>query len=407
MNQKIVSLGEVSKLYSGGDAPKEVSCERTKEFCYPIFSNGLEKEGLYGYAKKATMPANTITISARGTIGAVFYRNEQFLPIVRLITIEPNRSLIDSKYLYYYFKINKIEGFGTSQQQLTIPFVRKRKLLIFSDINYQKRIADILFNYDHLIENNNKRINVLEQMAENLYKEWFVRFRFPGYTTADFIDSELGHIPSTFSVVKMKDVINSHIGGGWGSEEADEHYSIGAFVIRGTDFPNVKKGDLSTCPFRYHKASNYATRQLKEDDIILEVSGGTAEQPVGRAILVTEGTLKRMGNSVICASFCKLMRLNTDIISPYYFIYWMNYLYETRIIDRFQLQSTGIINFKFEYFLRKGAVLLPPVEIMNEFSSHVKTIQNQIDKLAEVNENLIKQRDMLLPRLMSGKLEVK
>ena len=85
----------------------------------------------------------------------------------------------------------------------------------------------------------------------------------------------------------------------------------------------------------------------------------------------------------------------------------MNYLYKSRIIDKFQLQSTGIINFKFEYFLRKGDVLLPPQDIMLDFANKVEKIKDQINKIAELNDNLLKQRDMLLPRLMSGKLEVK
>ena len=84
----------------------------------------------------------------------------------------------------------------------------------------------------------------------------------------------------------------------------------------------------------------------------------------------------------------------------------MQFLYDTRIIDRFQLQSTGIINFKFEYFLRKGDVLLPPKDLMNEFEVKAKLFHDKISLLAKQNENLIKQRDLLLPRLMSGKLEV-
>ena len=89
MEQIVYRLDEICKLYAGGDAPKEVSETRTEEFPFPIFSNGLEKEGLYGFSKKATMNANTITVSARGTVGAAFFRTESFLPIVRLITLDP------------------------------------------------------------------------------------------------------------------------------------------------------------------------------------------------------------------------------------------------------------------------------------------------------------------------------
>ena len=143
-----------------------------------------------------------------------------------------------------------------------------------------------------------------------------------------------------------------------------------------------------------------------ENDIIIEVSGGTAEQPVGRTLLVTKDVIDRLGGKVICASFCKQIRLNTEVVTPYYFYYWMRFLYDTRMIDRFQLQSTGIINFKFEYFLRKGDIMLPPKDLMDRFDEKVKVLYDEISLLAQQNENLAKQRDILLPRLMSGKLEV-
>lgn len=300
--------------------------------------------------------------------------------------------------------INSMTG-ASGRQRADRRFIERTKLNV-PELATQKRIADILSTYDELIENNNKRIQLLEQMAENLYKEWFVRFRFPGYETTNLVDSRFGKIPSNFDVIKMSDAFTYYIGGGWGSDEQSTEFSEKAYVIRGTDFPNVQKGNLSTCPLRYHKKSNYSARELKEDDIIIEVSGGTAEQPVGRTLLVTKDVIDRLESKVICASFCKQIRLNTEVITPYFFYYWMHFLYNTRIIDRFQLQSTGIINFKFEYFLRKGDVLLPPRELMDGFDEQVKTLYKEISFLAKQNENLTKQRDLLLPRLMSGKLEV-
>ena len=216
----------------------------------------------------------------------------------------------------------------------------------------------------------------------------------------------MGKIPSIFTLAKMQDVFEYYIGGGWGEDEYSSDFPVEAKVIRGADFPFVERGDLSTCPNRYHKESNFKARKLEPGDIILEVSGGTAEQPVGRTILVSQQMLDRFNGQVICASFCKLVRLKKETISPIYFYYWMQFLYETRIIDRFQLQSTGIINFKFEYFLKKGDVMLPPSEIMKKFEDLVSPIHAQIEKLAMETENLIKQRDLLLPRLMSGKLAV-
>lgn len=363
--------------------------------------------------KSSKLPTNSICFVCIGsTIGkmcmtnCVSYTNQQINSII------PNEKC-DSDYLFYllryaneYFR-SIGAGTGSGKGIVNKTIFSKTKMQISEKKEHQQRIASILSAYDNLIENNNNRIKILEQMAENLYKEWFVRFRFPNHQNTEFENSALGKIPKTFSVVKMKDVIDDYIGGGWGNDDSDKSFSIGAYVIRGTDFPNIKTGNISSCPFRYHKSSNYSSRKLKKDDIIIEVSGGTAEQPVGRTIIITEDIINRFGGKVICASFCKMLRLKTDVVSPMYFIYWMNYLYQSRIIDRFQLQSTGIINFKFEYFLRKCDVLLPPQNIMIDFANKVKKIKDQINKIAEINDNLIKQRDMLLPRLMSGKLEVK
>ena len=407
MKIKTFRLGELGKMIVGGDKPTAFSKNKTEECPIPIFSNGLENDGLYGYTDKARVKETCLTISARGTVGAVFFRKEPFLPIVRLIAFVPNSKLIDAKYLYYYLSISHLDGFGTSQQQITAPYLSRIKISIFEDINYQCHIASILSAYDNLIENNNKRIRLLEQMAENLYKEWFVRFRFPGHEKAEFVNTKLGKLPTSFSVTNMNSVFDDYIGGGWGNDDESEDFSISASVIRGADFPKVWHYDVSTCPRRYHKKSNYKARQLQDGDIVMEISGGTSEQPVGRTVLVTQDMINRFeGGRVICASFCKLIRLKKEIISPYFFYFWMHYLYDTRIIDRFQLQSTGIINFKFEPFLKKGIVMLPPKELMKSFEDKINPIFKEINQLAIQNDNLSRQRDLLLPRLMSGKLEV-
>lgn len=280
--------------------------------------------------------------------------------------------------------------------------------LIIPTFEEQGRIASILSAYDNLIENNNRRIRLLEQMAENLYKEWFVRFRFPGHEKAEFENSKLGKLPSSFRVANMEEIFADYIGGGWGNDVLSEDYPIEASVIRGADFPKVWHYDVSSCPRRYHKASNYKSRQLKDGDIVMEISGGTSEQPVGRTVLVTQDMINRFKEGkVICASFCKMIRLKKEIISPYLFYYWMHYLYDTRIIDRFQLQSTGIINFKFESFLRRGDIMIPPKELQEAFDRQIIPIIKEMNQLAIQSELLSRQRDLLLPRLMSGKLEVK
>lgn len=316
-------------------------------------------------------------------------------------------------YLYYLLSSEEmkysivIRAYGAANQVNISPSDIEGIKWDFPEYDVQCKIGKILANYDDLIEKNNRKIQILQDMAEELYKEWFVRFRFPGHETATKKESALGNIPNSFNVIKMADIFDNYIGGGWGNDDENKQYSIPAYVIRGTDFPSITKGDISTCPYRWHKESNYKSRQLKPNDIVIEISGGTAEQPVGRAILVDDNLIKRFDNKVICASFCKQVSLKQDKISPIYFYYWMKFLYDTRMIDRFQLQSTGIINFKFEYFVRKGDVLLPPKSLMDKFDNIVTTMRKDISHLAEQNNILKQQRNLLLPRLMSGKLEVK
>lgn len=372
---------------------------------YPVILGG--REPAY-YIDKYNHTGKAIVVSRSGaSAGYVSFWNEPIF-VTDGFLIEPKDD-VNYEFVYYLLKLKQSQLLG-SQRGAAIPHVTPNLLYnvqaFFPPLATQKRIASILSAYDNLIENNNKRIKILEQMAENLYKEWFVRFRFPGHETTRFVPSNMGKIPSTFTLAKMQDVFEYYIGGGWGEDEYSSDFPVEAKVIRGADFPFVERGDLGTCPNRFHKESNYKARKLEPGDIILEVSGGTAEQPVGRTILVSQQMLDRFNGQVICASFCKLVRLKKEKISPVYFYYWMQFLYETRIIDRFQLQSTGIINFKFEYFLKKGNVMLPPSEIMKKFEDLVSPIHAQIEKLAMETENLIKQRDLLLPRLMSGKLAV-
>ena len=326
--------------------------------------------------------------------------------VVGILPYDNVADVIYVKYMMDMFKVYMQQiSKGTTQDNLSLEKIRKVKFEI-PTYEEQIKISSILKTYDCLIENNNKRIKILEQMALELYKEWFVRFRYDS-KEIEYQESNLGMIPSTFNVVPIGELIDYYIGGGWGNDTKSDEYCEEAFVIRGADFPNVRIGDISTTPLRFHKKSNYDKRKLLPGDIVIEISGGTEEKPVGRTILITDELLTEFSYSVICASFCKLIRLSKEKISPIYLHYWMNYMYETRMIDRFQLQSTGIINFKFEYFLRKGLVLIPPKDLMVEFERKIKILKKQIDSLSIKNSNLREQRDLLLPRLMSGKLEVK
>lgn len=366
----------------------------------------------YKKLKNNLLPMNSVCFVCIGsTIGKMCLTNKPSFTNQQINALLVNENY-DSQYVFYLLRyVNGYfqqigAGTGSGKGIVNKSTFEKSRICVEKDLFFQKKIATMLSAYDELIENNNKRIKLLEQMAENLYKEWFVRFRFPGYEKESLDESLIGKIPQSFKVIKINEALLYYIGGGWGEDEKNGTFSLASYVIRGTDFIDIQKGKWLQCPYRYHKESNFNSRKLNPWDIILEVSGGTQEQPVGRTLIVTPGLIEYMSGKVICASFCKLLRCNEEVVSPLYFYYWMQYLYNTRIIDKFQLQSTGIINFKFEYYLRKGDIMIPSKKIMFEFEHKVKEIYKLKDSLAKQNQNLVKQRDLLLPRLMSGKLEV-
>ena len=395
-----IRFDDFVKLNRGFDLPDS----KIEDGVYPVVASTNVK----AYHSTFKVNGPMVVTGRSGSLGAVQYIDGKCWPLNTTLYVKDFKGN-NPRYVYYFLKTMHLEQYNAGAGVPTLNQNHLHSLKIeIHEKEKQSRIASILSAYDNLIENNNKRIRLLEQMAENLYKEWFVRFRFPGHEKAEFTKSKLGKLPSLFRVTNMGEIFADYIGGGWGNDVFSEDFPIEASVIRGADFPKVWHYDVSSCPRRYHKSNNYKSRQLQDGDIVMEISGGTSEQPVGRTVLVTQDMINRFKDGkVICASFCKMIRLKKEIISSYFFYYWMHYLYDTRIIDRFQLQSTGIINFKFESFLRKGDVMIPPKKLQEAFDEQIVPIFKEINQLAIQIDNLSRQRDFLLPRLMSGKLEVK
>jgi len=115
---------------AGGDKPQIVSDNMTAECPYPIYSNGISNEGLYGYTDKAKIFDESVTVSARGTIGFVCLRHIPYVPIVRLVTLIPDKNKISAKYLYFWLQLLHIAGTGTTQQQLTVPYFQSTEILV-------------------------------------------------------------------------------------------------------------------------------------------------------------------------------------------------------------------------------------------------------------------------------------
>ena len=161
---RISTLEEITNLIAGGDKPQNFSDVKTKKYNVPIFSNGIVQNGLYGYTDTAKIFDESVTVSARGTIGFVCLREIPYVPIVRLISIIPKNNIISAKFLYLWLKNINIQGTGSTQQQLTIPEFKKTKILVPNEKNMKKFTNLIKPLFEKIGKNNieNKKLSNLK-----------------------------------------------------------------------------------------------------------------------------------------------------------------------------------------------------------------------------------------------------
>lgn len=167
----MVKLAEIcEELFAGGDAPKNFSREKTKENNIPIFSNGIDNKGLYGYTNKARVTKESVTISARGTIGYVELRDEPYTPIVRLIAAIPDKTKVDIKYLKYILGTIDIYRNGNSIPQLTIPMIEAEKIPL-PPLEIQRQMVEDIEKEEEIIASNRKLIEVMEKKISAVLSE--------------------------------------------------------------------------------------------------------------------------------------------------------------------------------------------------------------------------------------------
>jgi len=186
---------------------------------------------------------------------------------------------------------------GTTQDNLSV-----EKLLSINlpapPLETQRRIADILSAYDDLIENNTRRIAILEDMARRLFEEWFVQRR---------------GLPSIAAPVEWREFVMGELfsftgGGDWGSEEPTRDESEAVTVIRGTDFDDFDGGRAIRSPVRFISQKSFQKRRLQVGDIVVENSINAKSRTAGKTLLITDGILQACSGRAIGASFCKQYR---------------------------------------------------------------------------------------------------
>lgn len=168
-----VKLCNISKMFAGGDKPEVFSEIETEKCNIPIYSNGLVNYGLYGFTDKPRVTEESITVSARGTIGFPCLRLEPYVPIIRLISVIPNKEITNAMYLYYFLKNTQIVSSGTTQQQLTVPEFGETKVSIpeknkMSDFEQKVRILylEIKSNEKEIASLNKMKYAIVSQISK-------------------------------------------------------------------------------------------------------------------------------------------------------------------------------------------------------------------------------------------------
>lgn len=348
-----------------------------------ISEKGLNKSGT------KLLPENTVLFSSRAPIGYVaiaansICTNQGFKSII----CDPDK--VDYLYLYYYLKANlqsiKLFANGATFPELSGKAMKNIKINIFNDVKYQRKIADTLFKYDNLIENNNKRIKSLEQMAENLYKEWFIRFRFPEYENAEFENG----IPKGWKKNKIESYYTT-CSGGTPSRSKPQYYENGIY-------PWIKTGEIKDCIII--DAEEYITQEALDNSSAKIIP---ANSVIMAMYGVNIGSLAYVADKMTCNQACCVFS-DKRIFSSKHYLY--NYL---KSIREYLLSiSFGAAQQNLSQDLIKNITIVMPTDsIVKAFEAYVDSVYNNIKILLQKNRNLIKQRDLLIPRLMSGKLEV-
>jgi type I restriction enzyme S subunit len=283
--------------------------------------------------------------------------------------------------------INSMSG-ASGRQRADRYFIEKLKIKI-PDLETQKKIADVLSTYDELIENNNRRIEILEKTAEVIYKEWFVRMRFPGYENIKFNKG----IPGGWEVKRVGDVAKVKSGFAFKSEWWQDN---GIPVIKIKDIQNNTVNLTGLFYVSKENADKAKQFYVSAGDLLIAMTGAT----IGKTALVP---------------YCNLMTVNQRVgkfflgdnpqnkVAFLFCLFLQSHIQEQIIT----IGSSNAAQPNISPFDIEKIKIVYNESVINEFNQKVQPCISLILKLQQQNQNLIKQRDLLLPRLMNGTIEIR
>jgi type I restriction enzyme S subunit len=369
-------LGDMLTFQRGFDITKSEQNEGT----VPIVSSS----GISSYHNKAKVKGPGVVIGRKGTLGTVHFLKEDFWPHDTTLWIKDFKGNCP-RFLSYFMPALKLENFDVGAANPTlnrnhvhgikVVFPRKRKL--------QERIAAILSAYDELIETNQRRIALLEKLAEQIYREWFVRLRFPGHE----------------KVKKIKGVPE-----GWRVAELRELAKVNPSSISRQNKPeNILYVDISSVstnriegitPYAFNDAPGRARRRVEHGDVIW-----SSVRPANRAYSLIFDPPE---NLIVSTGFA-VIRPNKK--TPFTFLFFA--VTSNSFVDQMTAVAKGAAYpaTSFDDF-EKAKLLVPTDGLLSGFHDVAEPLFRQKHLLQEQNTHLTRTRDLLLPRLISGKLSV-
>lgn len=407
MNWREVELFEITNFIKRGISPKYV-----EDGGFPIINQKCIRGNVVSmefsrlcsndkkipdekYIKVGDVLVNSTGAGTLGRTGWVKELNEPTTVDTHVTIVRPNKNIVSDKFLALYLSLKEVEiesmGKGaTNQTELSASILGTLKINL-PPITTQKRIANILSSYDDLIENNLKRIKLLEETAQNIYKEWFVNFRFPNYQHTKF-DEESG-LPKGWRKGKVADLCEVKSGFAFKSKDWETE---GNPVMKIKNISN-NTVDILDCDYVNDEVAKNAEKfELFEGDVLIAMTGAT----VGKV-----GLIPKIDKRIYINQRVGLFRPFTDEKNNVYLVFAFF------MTDEAQKQ---ILNFA-------GGAAQPNIsssqisevelnigsdEILKVFESKIQSIMVQIQTLYSQNQKLKEARNILLPRLMNRTIEV-
>lgn len=382
-------IGEIFRLKQGTYLKKnEMVATASSDFPFPVYG----ANGIIGYSPKKMYDSRMTLVSCRGAnCGVVHFTEPDCWVSNNSIALVPLKEVDRAFYYYVALSISFDDVVtGSAQPQITITNLSSKRFPL-PDLPAQKKIAGILSAYDDLIENNLRRIKILEEMAQSLYREWFVHFRIPAKVLTKvglspeikFVDSPLGKIPEGWEVKKLGE-LTTYLSRGLAPKYDEDGPSI---VI---NQKCIRDERLTLDQARRQSKPIPSDKRVCRDDVLVNSTGvGT----LGRVAQVEFDPSEHTVDTHVT-----ILRPNTDL-EPRYFGQAMFALQPH--FDRLGAGATGQTELT-RASISDIDVVVPPVKLQEKYGILIQPMRNKIICNLMRNETLRETRDLLLPKLLSS-----